>query len=177
MIKKIITTPIDDETINSLTVGEAVYISGKIYTGRDAAHKRLYEAILREEKTPFDFNGAVIYYAGPSETPPGRVIGSIGPTTSGRMDKYSPLLIEHGLKVMIGKGERNTEVINAIKKIGGIYFAATGGAAALLAKCVTEARVIAYSDLGTEAVRELTVSMFPVVVAIDRYGRCVYSNS
>lgn len=176
-MKKIITTPLDDETINGLSAGDTVYICGKLYTGRDAAHKRMYEAILDNEKPPFEFGGQIIYYAGPSPAPPGRVVGSIGPTTSGRMDKYSPLMIEYGLKAMIGKGNRDARVIEAIREFGGVYFAATGGAAALLAKSVTGVRLIAYEDLGTEAVRELEVSMFPAVVAIDRNGRCIYNNS
>jgi fumarate hydratase subunit beta len=170
----IIETPLRDEIITGLKAGDKVFITGKIYTGRDAAHKRMYEAALNNEKPPFDYNGAIVYYAGPSPAKPGRVIGSIGPTTSGRMDKYSPLLMEHGLKAMIGKGHRSPEVIAAIKKQGGVYFAATGGAAALLAKCVQAARVVAYDDLGTEAVRELEVVNFPVIVAIDRNGVCVY---
>lgn len=176
-MKKIITTPLDDDTINGLSAGDMVYICGTLYTGRDAAHKRMYEAILNNEKLPFEFGGQIIYYAGPSPAPPGRVVGSIGPTTSGRMDKYSPLMIEYGLKAMIGKGGRNAEVTEAIKKYKGVYFAAIGGAAALLAKSVTNVRLIAYEDLATEAVRELEVSMFPAIVAIDCNGAGIYNNS
>ena len=171
-----ILTPLNDDDIMRLHAGDVVSISGVIYTGRDAAHKRMYEAVLNGGDLPFDFAGAVIYYAGPSPAAPGRVIGSIGPTTSGRMDKYSPLLIKRGLKAMIGKGNRSAEVVDAIKEHGGVYFAATGGAAALLAKCVKAAKVIAYEDLGTEAVRELDVVMFPAVVAIDAHGVCVYGG-
>jgi len=171
---KIIETPVNDEIMAELKAGDKVYITGKIYTGRDAAHKRMYETVLNNEKPPFIYKGAVIYYAGPSPAAPGRTIGSIGPTTSGRMDKYTPLLMEHGLKAMIGKGHRNADVQDALKKLGGIYFAATGGAAALLAGCVKAARVIAYEDLGTEAIRELDVVNFPVIVALDRHGGCAY---
>ncbi|MDR1689706.1 MAG: FumA C-terminus/TtdB family hydratase beta subunit [Clostridiales bacterium] len=167
---KIITAAFSDETIRELKAGDSVFINGTIYTGRDAAHKRMFEACLNNEKPPFEFSGSAIYYAGPSPAPPGRVIGSIGPTTSSRMDKYSPLLISRSLKVMIGKGKRGPEVIEAIKKYGGLYLSATGGAAALLSRCVKAAKIIAYEDLGTEAVRELQVFMFPAIVAIDANG-------
>jgi len=171
-----ITTPLCDNDITRLKAGDTVYISGVIYTGRDAAHKRMYEAALKNEEPPFDFSGAVIYYAGPAPPPPGRIIGSIGPTTSGRMDTYSPLLIERGLKAMIGKGGRSADVISAVKKHCGVYFAATGGVGALLAKRVTSSQIIAYEDLGTEAIRRLEVLNFPVIVAIDAFGGSVYGK-
>ena len=171
-----LTVPISDEIISGLNTGETVYITGKIYTARDAAHKRLVEIIEAEEKLPFDFNGQVVFYAGPAPAKPGRPIGSVGPTTSGRMDLYSPLLISKGLKVMIGKGPRGREVMDAIVKNKALYFAAIGGAAALMAKCVKSAKLIAFEDLGTEAVRELEVEKLPVVVAIDSAGRNIYQQ-
>lgn len=174
MDKKIITFPASDAAIANLKAGETVYLSGTVYTGRDAAHKRMVDALSKNKKMPFDFQGNVIYYAGPCPKAPGQVIGSIGPTTSGRMDAYSPLLIEHGLKSMIGKGLRNDATIEAIKRRGGVYFAAIGGAAALMSKCVRSARVVAFDDLGTEAIHELIVDEMPVVVAIDSTGASVY---
>lgn len=169
-----ITTPIYDETIRSLKAGDMVFISGIIYTARDAAHKQLVEMIERGEPMPFDFNGQAVYYAGPAPAKPGKPIGSVGPTTGGRMDAYSPTLISKGLKVMIGKGSRNQSVIDAMKEHTGIYFAAIGGAAALMAKCVVSAEVIAFDDLGTEAIRKLEVKDLPVVVAVDCYGNNMY---
>ena len=173
-MKMHITTPISDEVGKSLRTGQMVYITGKIYTGRDAAHKKMVEMLENGEKMPFDFKGQVIYYAGPSPNRPGRPIGSIGPTTSYRMDNYSPTLIKEGLKYMIGKGLRSEEVINLIKSSGGVYFAAIGGAAALMSERVKSARVIAFDELGTEAIRELEVEDFPVVVAIDSEGNNIY---
>lgn len=175
--RKIVTTPIDDATIKSLRAGDMVLITGTIYTARDAAHKRLIEMLKNGEQMPFDFNGQIVYYAGPCPNPPGYVIGSIGPTTSGRMDAYSPLLIENGLKCMIGKGLRDSEVKGAIMRHVGVYFAAIGGAAALMAKCVEKAEVIAFSDLGTEAIRRLEVRDFPVVVAMDSQGSDIYKRN
>lgn len=172
--KRIITAPLTDEAICTLKCGDSVYISGKIYTGRDAAHKRLTEMIIRGEQPPFDFKGQIIYYAGPSPSRPGRIIGSIGPTTAGRMDVYSPLLIENGLKAMIGKGPRNAAVVEHIVKHNGVYFAAIGGAAALMSRCVKSARLIAFEDLGTEAIRELVVEEMPVIVAVDCSGNSIY---
>ena len=171
-----ITFPIDDETIGSLNMGDMVYLSGKIYTARDAAHKRLAELMEAGEKLPFDFNGQVVFYAGPAPAKPGRPIGSVGPTTAGRMDLYSPLLISKGLKVMIGKGLRSREVSEAIVKYRGLYLAAIGGAAALMARCVKSAKLIAFDDLGTEAIRELYVEKLPLVVAIDSRGKNLYEN-
>ena len=153
-----------------------VYITGKIYTARDAAHKKLAELLANGEKLPFDFTGQVVFYAGPAPAKPGRSIGSVGPTTSGRMDLYSPLLISKGLKIMIGKGSRNREVMDAIIQHNGLYLAAIGGAAALMAKCVKKARIIAFEELGTEAVRELEIEKLPVVVAIDSRGRDLYES-
>lgn len=172
--KKILQAPFSDETIRSLRAGDMVYISGTIYTARDAAHKRLYEMLQRGEPMPFDFTGQVVYYAGPAPAKPGKPIGSVGPTTGGRMDAYSPTLIAEGLKVMIGKGTRSAEVIEAMKTYTGVYFAAIGGAAALMAKCVLSAEVIAFDDLGTEAIRKLQVKELPVVVAVDSAGNDVY---
>ena len=170
----ILEAPFTDEKIKSLKAGEMVYISGTVYTGRDAAHKRLCEMIERGEKMPFDFDGQAIYYAGPCPAKPGKPIGSVGPTTGGRMDAYSPTLIQHGLKVMIGKGSRSEEVIDAIKNHTGVYLAAIGGAAALMARCVESAEVIAFDDLGTEAIRKLQVNQLPVIVVIDSEGNNSY---
>lgn len=170
----ILEAPFTNEKIKSLKAGDMVYISGTIYTGRDAAHKRLCEMIERGEEMPFDFTEQAIYYAGPCPAKPGRAIGSVGPTTGGRMDAYSPLLIEHGLKVMIGKGSRSKEVIDSLIEHTGVYFAAIGGAAALMARCVESAEVIAFEELGTEAIRKLRVNQLPVIVAIDSLGNDSY---
>ena len=167
-------TPISDEMIAGLTTGQMIDLSGTVYTARDAAHKRMVEMLERGEESPFPFVGQVVFYAGPCPSPPGRVIGSIGPTTSGRMDACAPTLIRRGLKVMIGKGSRNEEVVAAIRDCGGVYFAAIGGAAALMSRCVKEAEVVAFDDLGTEAVRRLTVERLPLIVAIDSQGNCLY---
>lgn len=153
-----------------------VYISGTVYTARDAAHKRLAEMLECGEAMPFDFNGQAVYYAGPAPAKPGKPIGSVGPTTGERMDAYSPTLIAEGLKVMIGKGTRSREVIDAMKTHTGVYFAAIGGAAALMAKCVLSAEVIAFDELGTEAIRKLEVKELPVVVAIDCFGNDIYER-
>ncbi len=174
--KRILTAPFSDETIKSLHAGDMVYISGTIYTARDAAHKRLTEMLAEGKAMPFDFNGQVVYYAGPCPAKPGQPIGSVGPTTGGRMDAYSPTLIQEGLKVMIGKGARNQAVVDAMKNHIGVYFAAIGGAAALMAKCVKKAEVIAFDDLGTEAIRKLEVEEFPAIVAIDSYGNNMYET-
>ena len=170
----ILEAPFTDDKIKLLKAGDMVYISGTVYTGRDAAHKRLFEMIERGEKMPFDFEGQAIYYAGPCPAKPGKPIGSVGPTTGGRMDAYSPLLIQQGLKVMIGKGSRSSEVIEALKEHTGVYFAAIGGAAALMARCVVSAEVIAFDELGTEAIRKLQVDQLPVIVAIDSEGNDSY---
>ena len=172
-IKKI-TTPLSDEVIKSLNVGDVVHITGIIYTARDAAHKQLVELAEKGEPMPFDFSGQIIYYAGPCPNKSGHVIGPIGPTTSGRMDAYTPTLAELGLKAIIGKGLRNDEVKRAIVKHCGVYFAAVGGAAALIAQCVKSVEVIAFPELGTEAIRRLEVVDLPVVVAIDSRGRDIY---
>ena len=169
-------TPIGDEAINGLSAGDAVYITGKIYTARDAAHKKIAELIEAGEKPPFDFNGQAVFYAGPSPAKPPRPIGCIGPTTSGRMDKYSPLFISKGLKIMTGKGNRSEAVIDAIVKHRGLYLAAIGGVAALMAKTVKSAKVIAFEELGTEAVMELEVENFPLIVAIDCRGKNLYAT-
>ncbi|MDR3327835.1 MAG: Fe-S-containing hydro-lyase [Prevotellaceae bacterium] len=169
-----ITTPLLERDIAGLKAGDMIYVSGVVYTARDAAHKRMCEQLAKGEKMPFDFDGAVVYYAGPCPPKPGKPIGSVGPTTSGRMDLYSPVLIQAGLKAMIGKGLRSKEVVDAIVKYGGVYFAAIGGAAALMGKKVVSAEVIAYDELGTEAVRRLVVKQLPVIVAIDRQGNNLY---
>lgn len=167
-------TPLEEDIVKDLHVGERVLLSGVIYTARDAAHRRMAEALKRGENLPFDLRGQVIYYAGPAPAPPGVPIGSIGPTTSGRMDRYTPMLLEMGLKGMIGKGRRNPEVIAAIRAKGAVYFGATGGAAALLAKGVKASRVIAYEDLGPEAIYELLVEDFPLLVVVDSGGNDLY---
>ena len=174
---KYIKAPIDDEVVNSLKAGDYVYITGTIYTARDAAHKRMYEAINNGESIPFELKNNIIYYLGPSPAREGQVIGSAGPTTSSRMDKYTPLLLEHGLKGMIGKGKRSNEVIKSMHKNNAVYFAAIGGAGALLSKCITSSEVVAYEDLGTEAIRKLTVENFTVIVVIDSEGNNLYETA
>lgn len=170
-----ITTPLSPAAARSLRAGEAVRISGSIYTARDAAHARLNDLLLRGEPLPLDLQGAVIYYAGPAPARPGRPIGSCGPTTSERMDRYTPALLARGLRGMIGKGERSPAVVEAMRTNGAVYFAATGGAGALLARCVTAAEPVAFADLGTEAITRLTVVDFPVIVAIDADGNDYYA--
>lgn len=169
-------TPLTEEDVRKLVAGDKVSLSGIVYTARDAAHKRLVELLEQGKELPMSLEGQIIYYVGPAPTPPGKAIGSAGPTTSYRMDPYTPALIENGLKGMIGKGERNEKVVDAMKKHGAVYFAATGGAAALISKCITGAEVIAYEDLGAEAIRELTVEDFPVIVAQDSSGGNIYSE-
>lgn len=169
-----ITTPITDDIVKKLKAGDRVTITGTIYTGRDAAHKRMCEALDRGEELPFDVCGAVIYYVGPCPHREGKVIGSCGPTTSYRMDAYAPELLKLGLKGMIGKGVRNDAVKNAIVECGGVYFGAIGGAGALLAKHVISSEVIAYHDLGTEAIHKLEVKDFPVTVVTDCLGADLY---
>lgn len=171
---KYIKAPIDDEVVNSLKAGDYVYITGTIYTARDAAHKRMYEAINNGESIPFELKNNIIYYLGPSPAREGQVIGSAGPTTSSRMDKYTPLLLEHGLKGMIGKGKRSNEVIKSMHKNNAVYFAAIGGAGALLSKCIKKVEVIAYDDLGTEAIRKLEVENLPTIVVIDNQENNMY---
>jgi len=174
MGRKEITAPLTSDTVKNLRAGDLVYINGIIYTARDAAHKRMYETLLEGGALPFDINNQVIYYAGPCPKKEGEVIGSCGPTTSGRMDKYTPLLLQKGLKGMIGKGERSQDVIEAMAKYGAVYFAATGGAGALISRSVKKAEVIAYEDLGTEAIMRLEVENFPAIVVIDCYGNNLY---
>ncbi len=165
-----IASPIENEVIEKLTVGTKVLISGTVYAARDAAHKRLIEALDRGERIPFGIRGQTLYYMGPSPARPGQVIGAAGPTTSARMDAYTPRLLAAGLKAMMGKGNRSPAVREAIKKYKAVYFVTTGGAGALLAKCIKKAEVIAYEDSGPEAVLRLTVENFPAIVANDIYG-------
>lgn len=172
-----INAPIDENITKNLKAGDYVYITGIIYTARDAAHKRMYEALEKGEEIPFDLNHNIIYYLGPTPAREGQVIGSAGPTTSSRMDKYTPLLMQRGLRGMIGKGKRSGEVIEAIKKYQGVYFAAVGGAGALLSKCIKASEVIAYDDLGTEAVRKLQVENLPLIVVIDAKGNNMYETA
>jgi len=169
-----ITAPLDDSTRLQLKVGDQVLISGIIYTARDAAHKRLTESYAKGESLPFDVKDQIIYYVGPTPAKPGEVIGAAGPTTSYRMDAYTPLLLDLGLKGMIGKGERSQEVIEAIKTHGAVYFAAIGGAGALIGASVVESQVIAYDDLGAEAIRRLRVLDLPAIVAVDAQGNNLY---
>ncbi len=171
---KKITPPLTEENLNSLKAGDNVLISGTIYTGRDAAHKRLCDLLKQGKELPFDVKGQIIYFVGPTPPKPGHVIGSAGPTTSYRMDAYSPLLIEQGLKGMIGKGSRSQDVKDAMKKYKAVYFAAIGGAGALISKCIKKAEIIAYEDLGPEAIRKLEVENFPAVVVNDIFGNDLY---
>ena len=173
---KNITSPIDAEIIEKLTVGNQVLISGIIYAARDAAHQRLTQSLDKGEKLPFNLEGQTLYYMGPSPAKPGQIIGSAGPTTSSRMDIYTPRLIAAGLKAMIGKGSRSPAVKDAIQKYKAIYFVTTGGAAALLAKSIKQAEVIAYEDLGAEAILRLKVENFPAIVANDIYGEDLFEQ-
>lgn len=173
-MEKYITTPLTEEKVADLEAGDYVYISGTVYTARDAAHKRLYDAMLAGKEIPLELKDNIIYYLGPSPAREGQVIGSAGPTTSSRMDKYTPLLLEHGLKGMIGKGKRSEEVIDSMHENHAVYFAAIGGAGALLSKCIKKAEVIAYEDLGTEAIRKLEVENLPVIVVIDENKKNMY---
>ena len=172
-----ITAPINKETARSLHAGDYVYITGTMYTARDAAHKRMYEILQKGGELPVDWKDQVIYYMGPSPAREGRPIGSAGPTTAGRMDKYAPQLLDLGLGAMVGKGKRSQAVIDAIVRNGSVYFAAVGGAGALLSKCITSAEVVAYDDLGTEAIRKLTVENFPAIVVIDSEGNNLYETA
>lgn len=175
--KRIVKAPLTKDTIDSLKAGDYVYISGIIYTARDAAHKRMYETMEKGEELPIELEDNIIYYLGPSPARPGNIIGSAGPTTSSRMDKYTPTMLNAGLKGMIGKGKRSLEVIEAVKKNGCVYMAAIGGAGALLSKCIKKAEVVAYDDLGTEAIRRLEVEELPVVVVIDKEGHNLYETA
>ena len=174
---KKITTPITSEVTKDFHIGDYVYISGTIYVARDAAHKRMIEALDRNENLPIDIKDATIYYMGPSPARKGRPIGSAGPTTASRMDKYAPRLLDLGQKAMIGKGKRSKEVIDAIIRNQAVYFAAIGGAGALLSKCITKSEVICYDDLGAEAIRKLEVKDFPVIVVIDSQGNNLYETA
>ena len=174
---KHINVPFDSSISEALKAGDYVYLTGTIYTARDAAHKRMYEALKNGEELPFDVKNNTIYYMGPSPAREGRVIGSAGPTTASRMDKYAPSLLDLGLIGMIGKGKRNKAVHEAIVRNKAVYFAAVGGAGALLSKCITSSEIIAYDDLGTEAVRKLIVKDFPVIVVIDSKGRDLYEET
>lgn len=166
-----ITSPLDQKAIDDLNAGDIVALSGTVFTARDQAHKRLCEALSAGLPLPVDLSGQTIFYAGPAPAPPGAVIGSMGPTTSARMDPFTPSLLDHGVKAMIGKGNRSTQVVEAIKESGSVYFVATGGAAAFLSRFVRGATVVAYDELGPEAIRKLEIEDMPLVVGIDSYGR------
>lgn len=171
-----IKTPLTREAVRQLHAGDYCYITGTLYVARDAAHKRMYEALREGKPLPFDVSGEIIYYMGPSPAREGRPIGSAGPTTASRMDKYTPELLDLGLIGMIGKGKRSEAVIEAIVRNGCVYFAAVGGAGALLSKCITKSEIVAYDDLGAEAVRRLEVESFPCVVVIDSEGKNQYAS-
>lgn len=175
-MEKKITLPLTKELAESLVSGDRVLLTGKIYTSRDAGHKRMCEALARGEKLPFDPTDATIYYVGPTPEKPGQVIGSAGPTTSGRMDAYAPTMMSVGARGMIGKGARLPEVIEAMKEHSGVYFGAIGGAGALLSKCIKSSKLIAYEDLGAEALRELWVEDMPLTVIIDCKGNNLYET-
>ena len=176
-MEKQIQAPLLEEEIRDLRAGDYVYITGTLYTARDAAHKRMQEALDRGEDLPFDIRDQVIYYMGPSPAREGRPIGSAGPTTASRMDKYAPRLLDLGLKGMVGKGKRTREVLDAVVRNKAVYFAAVGGAGALLSKRILKAEVIAYEDLGPEAIRKLSVENFPVIVVADRFGNNLYETA
>ena len=176
-MNKTIQVPLSEEDINTLKAGDYVYLSGIIYTARDAAHKRMYEILQEGGELPIDIQGQVIYYMGPSPAREGRPIGSAGPTTASRMDRYAPKLLDLGLTAMIGKGKRSKEVLDAVKRNGSVYFAAVGGAGALLSKCIKTSEVVAYDDLGTEAIRKLYVEDFPVIVVADCEGGYLYESA
>jgi fumarate hydratase subunit beta len=174
-MEKRITTPFTEEIAKELKAGDTVLISGTIYTARDAAHKRLVELLDKGEQLPVNLRDQIIYYVGPTPPKPGKALGSAGPTTSYRMDAYSPKLLDLGLRGMIGKGYRNEEVVEAMKRNNGVYFAAIGGAAALIGKAIVKAEIVAYEDLGAEAIRKLEVEDLPVVVVIDTKGNDLYT--
>ena len=171
-----ISSPFDEKTISCLKAGDRVLITGTIYTARDAAHKRMYEAIQLGKPLPFNLEGQVIYYVGPTPEKPGHIIGSAGPTTSERMDKYTPALLDYGLKGMIGKGYRSKEVVDSIQKNKSLYLAATGGSGALIARTIKSVDLIAYGELGSEAIRKITVDNFPAIVINDSYGNDWYEE-
>ena len=174
---KKISAPINEKDTVNLNSGDYVYITGTIYTARDAAHKRMYEALEKGDKLPIEMDNNIIYYMGPSPAREGRPIGSAGPTTASRMDKYAPKLLDLGLKGMIGKGKRSKEVIDAIIRNNAVYFAAVGGAGAILSKCIKKSEVVAYDDLGTGAIRQLYVEDFPCIVVIDSNGNNLYETA
>ena len=176
-MEKHMRVPFTRQEAATLKSGDYVYLTGTIYTARDAAHKRMYEALMKKEALPFDIRGNVIYYMGPSPAREGRPIGSAGPTTASRMDKYTPALLDLGMQGMIGKGKRTEEGREAMIRNGAVYFAAVGGAGALLSKSILSSEVIAYDDLGTEAVRKLSVKDFPVVVVMDSQGNNLYETA
>ena len=169
--------PISKEELKTLKSGDYVYITGTIYTARDAAHKRMYETLQNQENLPIDIQNQIIYYMGPSPAREGRPIGSAGPTTATRMDKYAPRLLDLGEKAMIGKGKRSKEVVDAVIRNHAVYFAAIGGAGALLSKCITKSEIVCYEDLGAEAIRKIEVKDFPVIVVIDREGNNLYETA
>lgn len=176
-MEKYIKAPLEKEIVKTLRAGDYVYITGTIYTARDAAHKRMDETLREGKELPVPLKDGIVYYMGPSPAREGRVIGSAGPTTASRMDKYTPKLLDLGLSGMIGKGKRSKEVIDAIIRNQSVYFAAVGGAGALLSKCIQESEVVAYDDLGTKAIRRLTVKKFPVIVVIDCEGNNLYETA
>ncbi|MGO5053876.1 Fe-S-containing hydro-lyase [Lachnospiraceae bacterium LCP25S3_G4] len=176
-MEKYINTPITKDISESLHAGDYVYITGTIYTARDAAHKRMYETLLEHQPLSINIKSELIYYMGPSPARDGRVIGSAGPTTASRMDKYAPQLLDLGLRGMIGKGKRSKEVKEAIIRNKAVYFAAVGGAGALLSKCIIKSEIVAYEELGTEAIRKLQVKDFPVIVVIDSNGNNLYETA
>ena len=177
MMDRHIKAPLNDDEVKILKAGDYVYISGTIYTARDAAHKRMYEALQNRQEVPMPLKNNIVYYMGPSPAREGRPIGSAGPTTASRMDRYAPKLLDLGLTAMIGKGKRSKEVLDAVKRNGSVYFAAVGGAGALLSKCIKTSEVVAYDDLGTEAIRKLTVKDFPAIVVIDAEGNNLYETA
>jgi fumarate hydratase subunit beta len=166
--------PLDDQTIKKLNIGDRVFLTGYMYTGRDAAHKRFVELITSNKELPINLENETIYYVGPAPAREGQIIGSAGPTTSYRMDPYTEALMEKGLKGMVGKGRRSQDVIDSIKKYRGVYFAAVGGAAAYISKCIKKKELVAYEDLGTEAILRIYVEKFPVIVAVDSKGKSIY---
>lgn len=174
---KYINTPITEQVTKELKAGDYVYITGTVYVARDAAHKRMIEALQRGEELPIDIKNSTIYYMGPSPAREGRPIGSAGPTTASRMDKYAPTLLDLGEKAMIGKGKRTKEVIDAIVRNHAVYFAAVGGAGALLSKCITKSEIICYEDLGAEAIRKIEVENFPAIVVVDCEGNNLYETA
>jgi len=176
MERKEIRLPMTAAEAASLRAGDLLWLSGDLYTARDAAHKRMLAGLAAGEPLPVDLAGATIYYVGPCPARPGQVIGSAGPTTSGRMDDYTPALLSKGLRVMVGKGQRRPDVIAAMRQFGAVYLGATGGAGALLAQCVTQSVLVAYEDLGPEAIRKLTVHHFPAIVLIDSQGNNLYER-